>query len=111
MNMRLAYVVLLLAVPLVLLAQEDFDPVRLDLGTGINYFYPHVERDGANLLCSWSSVSNVQVATHGARVAAQGQVVERINYQEVPLGTIYCPGNLTILHAMDGSDPYMVYHS
>ena len=108
--MRMAYVILLL-VTVAGFAQESFDPVRLDESTGINYFYPRIERDGGNLLCAWSSVSDTVVATHGATVSPQGNVLDRIIFQEVELGEIYCPGELRLLHAMDGSDPYMVYHS
>lgn len=108
--MKIALGVLLL-LPLGLFAQENFPPVRLDDSLGINYFYPYIERAGANLLCTWSSVSDDRVATHGIHTTPQGGLLDRINYQEVPFGTIYCPGDLTLLHATDGSNPYMVYHS
>jgi hypothetical protein len=101
----------LLLVPAALLAQISFDPVQLDDGLGLNYFYPHVERAGSEILCTWSSVSDDLVATHGIHTTPEGQLLDRINYQEVPYGTIYCPGSLTLLHPPDGSQPYMVYHS
>ena len=108
-------VLLALLLPLTVLAQVTFGPVRLDEQQGINYFYPRIQVENANVLCMWSSVlpdtETGLVATHGIQVSPDGQLLNRINFQEVEYGRIYCPGEITLLHATDGSDPYMIYHS
>jgi hypothetical protein len=107
--------VLLLMAPVMLLGQENFDPVRLDDGQGVNYFYPRLETDGGNLLCAWSTVlpdTDVGfVKTEGIHVTPQGQLLDRVTFQQVEYGRIYCPGELKLLHGADGSDPFMIYHS
>jgi len=107
--MRIAFWVLLL--PTMVSAQYTFDPVRLDDGQGRDYYYPHIERAGSNLLCIWSSVSDVLIAGHGIHVTPEGQLLDRIVYQEVVPGVITCPPNLNLMHAPDGSNPFSVYHS
>jgi hypothetical protein len=114
--MRTVFLVLLL-VPLAGLAQISFDPEQLDDGTGLNYFYSRIEPDGGNLWCAWSGVLPEQgtgfVKTEAIHVTLQGQLLDRVTYQQVPYDTagIRCPGELHLLHASDGSDPFLIYHS
>ena len=106
---------LLLIAPAMLWAQETFDPVRLDEAQGVNYFYPRLEMDGGNLLGMWSSVlpdtETGFIRTEGIHVTPQGQLLDRVMFQQVEYGRIYCPGELKLLHGTDGSDPFMIYHS
>ncbi len=102
----------LLLVPLAVWAQFSFDPVRLDNAAGEDYYYPHIELADGNLLCTWSSTSETVIAAHGRHVAPDGQLLGTENYQEIAQGgVIWCPANLFLLHAADGSDPYMTFHS
>ncbi len=108
--------VLLILAPAMLWAQEDFGPVQLDEGQAMNYYYPRVEANGSgNLLCAWSGVLPEEgtgfIKTEGAHVSPQGQVGERVIFQQVPFGVVTCPGELHLLHGADGSNPFMLYHS
>jgi hypothetical protein len=113
--MKHVFWALLLMAPTMLFAQENFDPVRLDEGQGLNYFYPRLETDGGNLLCAWSDVLPDTdagfVKTEAIHVTPQGQLLDRVTFQQVEYGRIYCPGELHLLHGADGSDPFMIYHS
>ena len=113
--MKQVYWALLLLLPAVLWAQESFGPVQLDEALGMNYFYPRMEMHGGNLLCAWSSVlPDTEVGfvrTEGIHVSLQGQFLDRVTYQQVEYGRIYCPGELKLLQGTDGSSPFMIYHS
>lgn len=111
--MRLVLAVLLL--PLIALAQESFDPVRLDDGQGTNYFYPRLQWEGGSLFCAWSSVlpdtNDGFVRTEGVYATPGGELLNRETFQEVEFGRVYCPGELSRLYASDGSHPFLIYHS
>jgi hypothetical protein len=109
--MRLVFIGLLL-LPLAVLAQIDFDPVRLDDGQGRDYYYPQMQVDGSNLLCTWSSVSDEQIVTHGRHTTPSGELLDQQVYQVIPAGgEIWCPANMSLFQAPDGSRPFLIYHS
>jgi len=109
--MRLAYIALLLALPLALFAQVNFDPIRLDNQEAIEYYYPLVEWNGTSLLCAWSYVSDTSVATHGIHASWDGQLSDPVIFGQRHREDVYCPPKLTYLHAANNTRPYMLYHS
>lgn len=103
----------ILLLPLTVLAQAAFDPVRVDDGRGIAYFYPAIESSAGNtVLCTWALEGADFVGAYGQRVNPLGQLVGSNNvYQEVMQTEFYCPPKLDIAHLAGGGHAHLFLHS
>lgn len=105
--------VMLLLLPLTVFAQASFDPVQVDDGRGISYFYPAIENSaGGNVLCTWALEADGFVGAYGQHVNQSGRLIG-VNevYQEVAQSEFYCPPKLHIARFTGGGHAKLFLHS
>jgi hypothetical protein len=103
---------LILALPLFVFAQESFDPRRIDDSTALTYFYPTIAPENGNLWCTWAAVSNRTVRAYGRPMTLSGGTLGDVTlYDSANRDSFPCPPALSLLHTVSGGAVQMIYHS
>ena len=97
----------LLCAPLLLCAQIEFGPIRLDNGRDSLYYCAEIERSPltGNYLCTWSSINGDTDRAYGQWVTPAGDLVgANILYFQSPPDSGTCLPEMTVKIADDGSE-------
>jgi hypothetical protein len=104
---------ILLLLPVIVLAQADFGPLRLDDARGELFFYPVLYfNDAGNSYVTWATQTSAFVGAYGQEVNAAGEWVG-VNdvYQQANMGVTQCPPELALREFSGGESMEMIIHS
>ncbi len=108
-------IILIILLPLATFAQNDFDPVRMDDGQGVNYFYPWLAtRPGGNLICTWAQTSETWISGVSRTMHASGIPVGDQTYYQTVIpgqGGIVCPPEVAVFPHPQGGEAQFIFHA